>query len=250
MAPPLLTPSASPPPLPPRLLRMRTEGLELTPSLCRSLPPAPLPLLPSPLLTVLPSPLLIVMALPNPLQVLPSPLLIAMALPNPRQVLPNPPLIAMALPNPLQVLPNPPQTVTAPPQFSPHPSRRLTTAMVLPPHQLLMNTSPPVRMSPPPSPTPPPMTPASVQIPSGLRTVLGPASLTVTARPASRTRSSVTTAAWTAMGEPHPMTPRRCPACQDGGIVVNVGTSGDGLGFINCNDCRIRDLHSKYRPIK
>merc|ERR1719223_652725 len=199
MAPPLLTPSASPPPLPPRLLRMSTECPELTPSLCRSLPPAPLPLLPSPLLTV---------------TVLPSPLLIAMALPNPLQVLPSPPLIAMALPNPLQVLPNPPQTVTAPPQFSPHPSRRLTTAMVLPPHQLLMNTSPPVRMSPPPSPTPPPMTPASVQIPSGLRTVLGPASLIVTARPASRSRSSVTTAAWTAMGEPHPMTPRRCPACQ------------------------------------
>merc|ERR1719350_1208727 len=165
---------------------MSTECPQLTPSHCQSPPPAPLPLLPSHLLTALPSPL----------------------------------LIAMALPNLHQVLPNPHQTATAPPQFSLHPSRRLA-----PPPQPLMNTFLPVRTSPPPSPTPPPMTPASVQtfqIHSGLRTVLGPASLTVTAHPASRTPSSATTAAWTAMAAPHHMTPRRCPACQDDGNVANV----------------------------
>lgn len=100
------------------------------------------------------------------------------------------------------------------------PPPQLITAMVLPPQpppRLLMNTSLPVRMSPPPSPTPPPMTPASVQTSqtrSGLRTVLAPASLTATARQASRTRSSQTTAAWTATAAPPHMTPPQCPVCQ------------------------------------
>merc|ERR1740129_2501646 len=145
---------------------------------------------------------------------------------------PSLPQTAMA---PLQSNPLPsrrcPVTAMAPPQSNPLPSRRSTTAMALPlpqlitamvlppqpPPRLLMNTSLPVRMSPPPSPTPPPMTPASGQTSqtrSGLRTVLAPASLTATARQASRTRSSQTTAAWTATAAPPHMTPPQCPVCQ------------------------------------
>merc|ERR1719323_958927 len=174
MAPQQLIPSAWPPPLPPRPLRMSTECLQLIPLLYLSPPLGPQPVPPSP--------------------------------PQPQT--------AMA-PHQSNPLPSRrcPVTAMAPPQSNPHPSRRLTTVMALPPPQLtaamapppqapppplLMNTSLPVRMSPPPSPTPPPMTPASVQISqthSGLQTVLAPASLTATAHPASRTRSSKTTAA-------------------------------------------------------